>query len=111
MLILGGPASDMSHSDEELELPQDGQYIVHLAQPGYGFEPVKELASKEMIDLVGIVERLSTSHLMVEPESAGVCQNGSNVLVDYVGVDVQAASPRFAHRTNVLTQITRFHHE
>jgi hypothetical protein len=101
----------MSHSNEELELPQDGQYIVHPAQPGHGFEPVKEVASKEMIDLVGIVEKLSTSHLMVQPKSAGICQSASNVLVDYIGVDVQAASSRLLNRTNVLTQITGLHHK
>ena len=61
--------------------------------------------------MVGIVERLSTSHLMVQPESAGVYQSGSNVLVYHVGVDIPSASSRLAHRTNVLTQVARLHHE
>lgn len=38
--LIWGPCVGRTHSTEELELPQNRQYLVRLAQPAYSFGPV-----------------------------------------------------------------------
>jgi hypothetical protein len=72
---------------------------------------MQKMASEEFIYPMAVVKPLSTSYLMVQPVSAGICQVWLDVRIDRLGINIYSAGSWLAHSTNISSKDVGLHHE